>query len=125
MKKKNILGLLFLVAFTSLLFIACNDISGDPEPVNTPTGDEYTYDVHAEPIFTNLCATSGCHTSGAGIGSLANYADAKAFTQAGRVIGSMSHESGFSPMPKNAPKVSDQIIETIQKWMDDGYLEKI
>ncbi len=125
MKKTNLFSLLFLIAFGSIFFVACTEENDDPEPTDTLTGDEYTYDVHTAPIFTNMCATSGCHTSGAAIGSLANYADAKDFTQRGRVMGSIKHEAGFSPMPKNAAKVSDQIIETIQQWIDDGYLEKI
>lgn len=121
MKKSNLL-VLFAILFSGAFFIvSCTEEPGeDPEPSDD---DSYTYTTHASPIFNNFCATSGCHVSGAGIGSLANYDDAKAFAQGGRILGSIKHENGYSPMPKNDAKLSDQMIETIEKWINDGLKE--
>ncbi|MGB1038999.1 MAG: hypothetical protein ACPGYY_10165 [Bacteroidia bacterium] len=124
---KNIkIYLTILLAFGVLTFSACSDDSADPAPDTTDdnTEEKYNYETHAAPILNNYCATSGCHVSGATIGSLEGYADAKAFAQYGRIMGTLNHEEGFSPMPKNQAKLSDVVISTIQKWIDDGLLEK-
>jgi hypothetical protein len=121
MKIKNAFTLAFFIVFGALFFVACTEESDDPEP--TDNSEKFTYSTHAEPILTNFCATTGCHVSGAQVGSLANYNDAKAFVQVGRIMGSIKHDAGFSPMPKGQAKLSDQVIETIQQWIDDGLRE--
>jgi len=82
-----------------------------------------TYTADAAPVLDASCAVSGCHTSGAGIGSLEGYADAKKFAEGGRLVGVMKHESGFSPMPKNGDKLADDKIAAVEKWIADGLLE--
>jgi len=125
---KNIkLLTLALVIGGSLLFTACSDDTDPIEPVDpvdqtdTTTNTSYTKDTKA--IFDGSCAFSGCHSSSSGVGSLATYADSKAYTESGKVVGAIKHESGFSNMPKNSAKLSDDKIATIEKWIADGYLE--
>ncbi len=127
---KNIkLYTLALVIGTSLVFTACSDDTEPVEPVDPidnptdTTSAKTTYTADAKLIFDGSCAFSGCHASGSGVGSLATYADAKTYTESGRVIGAIKHESGFSNMPKNSNKLSDAKIATIEKWITDGYLE--
>jgi hypothetical protein len=40
----------------------------------------------------------------------------------GKLMGSITWASGFSPMPKNASKMPDCEIQKIQKWIDQGAL---
>lgn len=127
---KNIkLYTIALVMGGSLIFSACSDDTDPVEPVDPidnptdTTGTKTTYTADAKPIFDGSCAFSGCHASGSGVGSLASYADAKTYTETGKVVGAIKHESGFSNMPKNGTKLADDKIATIEKWITDGYLE--
>lgn len=113
----------------SLLFTACSDDTDPVDPVVDPventdtTGLKTSYTNDVKSIFDGSCAFSGCHATGSGVGSLATYSDAKTYTQTGRVLGALKHESGFSNMPKNSAKLSDDKIAAVEKWIADGYLE--
>ncbi len=121
MKKIKLLSFL-LFAIGVITFSSCSDDEPDPEP--TPVETKTTYDGAAKIIVNANCAVSGCHVSGATIGSLEGYTDAKAFAEYGRLKGAINHEAGFSPMPKNGAKLSDTDIATLESWIDDGLLEK-
>lgn len=41
--------------------------------------------------------------------------------QKGYLINNIKHVSGFSSMPKNMPKISDQNIELIEKWIEQEF----
>jgi mono/diheme cytochrome c family protein len=111
----------------SLSFALLSACSDDAEPTQPPTEAETTaettYTADVKSILNGSCAFSGCHTTGAGIGGLATYNDAKTYTESGKVVGAIKHESGFSAMPKNGSKLSDEKIATIEKWITDGYKE--
>lgn len=101
-------------------FNACNDDTEDPAPEEEP---KTTYTADASVIINANCAVSGCHVSGAPVGSLEGYADAKAFAGFGRMLPAINHENGYSPMPKNQSKLSDADIAVMTKWVEDGLLE--
>jgi mono/diheme cytochrome c family protein len=64
----------------------------------------------------------GCHSGsnpGGGI-PLENYDDIAAVASDGRLLGVITHSAGYSPMPKNAPKLSDCKISQVTKWINDG-----
>src|SRR5687767_24772 len=66
-----------------------------------------------KPIITNNC--QGCHsgiTASAGI-DLTTYSGVKAKVTDGRLWGAVNHFTGYSPMPKNAPKLTDCDITKI------------
>jgi hypothetical protein len=115
---------LLLLASGLLLFNACTDDT-DPEPDTDPDPVvvKLTYTADAAPILDASCAVSGCHISGATIGSMEGYADAKVFADFGRLGGTINHTDGFSPMPKNGDKLSDENIATLENWIADGLLE--
>ncbi len=64
----------------------------------------------------------GCHSGPQPSGniSLENYASIVVQAESGRLFGAISHSAGFSPMPKNAPKLSDCKIEQVKIWIEDG-----
>jgi mono/diheme cytochrome c family protein len=112
----------FLLAFGLVLLNACKD--EEPVPENEdPIVVDATYTDDAAAILNSNCAFSGCHNSGASIGSLEGYTDAKAFAGFGKMIPAVKHESGVSPMPKNGTKLSDDDIATLEKWVADGLKE--
>lgn len=72
------------------------------------------------PIIKNNC--TGCHNSIALQGGIAmeNYEQITPYIENGSFLGSIKHESGFSPMPKNTAKMSNCQISKIQQWILDG-----
>lgn len=82
----------------------------------------FTYSGAVRPIMTAKCA--GCHNP-ANLGGnidLSTYDAVKVSAQNGKLYGSVSHQPGYSPMPKNAAKLSDCEIRQIQKWIAAGTL---
>lgn len=76
------------------------------------------------PIIQDNC--KGCHTgasAGGGI-QLVDYTTIKAAGQSGKLYGSITHASGFSPMPKNGARLPDCYIIQIRKWIASGMLSK-
>ena len=105
-----------IIAITVVTVFGC---SKDEDTCNT---DNITY-TNTIASLTASCAVSGCHNAGStnGSGSLANYADAKAFMAKGRTIGALRHEAGFVAMPQGGEKMSDCNISKIEKWIADGF----
>lgn len=64
----------------------------------------------------------GCHKNPNPLGGLAleDYEDVAAIASDGSLLGVVAHASGYSPMPKNAPKLSECKIAQITKWIEDG-----
>ena len=73
------------------------------------------------PLLSLQC--SGCHSNGsaAAFGDgirLQDHADVKA--NLNRVLGAVSWQNGFSPMPKNGARLSDCQIRILQIWSLNG-----
>lgn len=51
-----------------------------------------------------------------------NYDDLKIIADNGRLWGVVNHESGYSPMPKDRPKLSECDLSKIRIWLDNGAL---
>lgn len=73
-----------------------------------------------KPIITNNC--QGCHSGAAASGGidLTTYNSIKVKVTDGRLWGAISHYTGYSPMPKNAAKLSDCDLTKIRKWIEAG-----
>jgi mono/diheme cytochrome c family protein len=66
----------------------------------------------------------GCHsaTSPGGNINLSTYALVRTVALNGKLYGSIAHQAGFSPMPKNGAKLSDCEITQVQRWIAAGSL---
>jgi mono/diheme cytochrome c family protein len=111
----------YLFVFMAGGLITLGACADDPVAPSSTVKASYTSDVAA--IYNNSCAFAGCHNIGSPDGSLANYEDSKTFARNENLLGAIKHEAGASPMPKNANKLSDANIATIEKWITDGLLE--
>jgi mono/diheme cytochrome c family protein len=80
-----------------------------------------TYKDDIRKILKDHC--EGCHTASSPDGGyrLDSYAGVKA--SVGRLVGVVSHSSGFSPMPKGGNKLDACSIQKIEKWVQDGALD--
>jgi len=125
MKQFNFLPFLLVFFISIFILDSCKDDTPitKEEEKKEPVDTSITYTSHIKALMDANCVLSGCHTTNAPIGSMANYVDAKAFASAGRILGALNRESGFSPMPKNANKLSDSDIAHVTKWVNDGLPE--
>lgn len=78
------------------------------------------YSKNVTPIFTKWCV--GCHKTGNALGGI-DLSTHNALVSAipdNKLMGSINHDSGISPMPKNGSKLSPCEIRTIQIWINSG-----
>jgi hypothetical protein len=81
-----------------------------------------SYSLDVLPIIESNCFI--CHAASANQGdvTLEGYGAIIEYVDSGQLIGAITHSGGFSPMPDDAPKLSDCNIQKIQQWVDDGAL---
>ena len=110
-----------LAAFSSCY----NDKAELLYPTSTCKSDSVTFSGVVGPILMVNCASAdGCHktadaaTSG-GV-SLDNVAGAQVVANNGKLVGVITHATGYSQMPKNLPKLDDCSIAKITRWVTDG-----
>jgi mono/diheme cytochrome c family protein len=82
--------------------------------------DAPTYTKTIAPLISRNCLS--CHSQAASNGGIALETYLQVITQVenGRLIGAVTHSSGFSPMPKNSQQLSDCNINAIRTWIDAG-----
>jgi cytochrome c553 len=82
-----------------------------------------TYSVTVSTILATHCynchGTATGNSSGGGI-ILDSYAKLKPYVTNGKLMGSINHAGGYSPMPKGATKLSSCDIQKIQAWITAG-----
>lgn len=115
MKKYSI-----LVSVTALLSGCYYDNAQDlyPAPAACDPGT-VTYSGKVFSIIQSNCYS--CHGGGSVLGNvnLDGYANLKTYADNGKLVGTIEHQTGFSPMPKGG-KLSDCDINVIKKWISDG-----
>jgi Planctomycete cytochrome C len=121
---KNIITATVIVLF--LFLVSTTGCYYDKEEVLYPDTicdtANVTYSRSVIPILSSNCITChGGNTPSAGI-KLDTYADVKVQATNGRLWGAVSHAASYSPMPKNAAKMSTCNLTKIKKWLDAGAL---
>jgi hypothetical protein len=78
-----------------------------------------TFSADVWPIIASNC--QGCHSGAAPSGgiSIINYSQVNSLAQNGSLLGVITSQTGYSPMPKNG-KLSDCDIAIIKKWINNG-----
>ncbi len=84
--------------------------------------NSFTYAAAIKPLLDSKCV--GCHNSGSlgGGVNFATFATTQPVALNGKLYGSVAHQSGYSPMPKNLAKLSDCEIRQLQRWIQAGAL---
>lgn len=79
-----------------------------------------TFSGKVKPVLDNNCV--GCHNTANASGSvnLDGFSNITPYVNNGKLMGTISHTSGFSPMPKNGNKLSDCQINVVQIWINKG-----
>ncbi len=112
-------GVFAMILGFIVLFTAC---SSDSEDEIEPDCDlsNVTYTGTIAPIMQAHC--NGCHSGSvpsAGIVT-ADYQSLQAIALDGRLLGTINHEVGFSPMPKGQPQLDECLREQIALWVNEG-----
>lgn len=119
------LSLYFFIGCLLLTMLSVSSCYYDKEEVLYPDSVCDTADVRysttIQPVLSSNCVS--CHggsTPSAGI-KLDTYDGVSIQAANGRLWGAVSHSSNFSPMPKNANKLSACNLAKIRKWLDAGH----
>jgi len=116
-KIKLILFSIFLMGMTSCYYDNAEDlypVIPDCDTTNVTFGNDIM------PIMSASC--TGCHSGSAPAGNirLSNYSEIVTSANNGGLMGSIKHESGWSPMPKNGNKLNDCTIKKLDTWIAEG-----
>lgn len=124
MKKKLIVALLFLVAFS---MVSCvSEVEEELIPsaggggTTTCNTDDVTFSGTVQPLIKGNCLP--CHSAANRSGgvSLDGYNNIRSVAQSGALVGVITHSVGYSPMPQGRAKLPSCDIESIKKWIADG-----
>lgn len=90
-----------------------------PQPAACDTSN-ITFSGNVLPILEASCIS--CHSGGtpAGNVNLETYDDIVAAANNGSLMGTIRHESNWSPMPKNGAKLDNCTITKMEIWIADG-----
>lgn len=113
----------YLVSILVLLLLLEGCYYDDKELLDpTPACDTtiVTYSGSINPLINAYC--TGCHAGpNAPLSiNLTTYAGVKAQADNKKLMGTISHSAGFSPMPKNGAQLSSCNIARIRKWIAAG-----
>jgi hypothetical protein len=98
-------------------------VQGAPNTSNCNNACDTTFFTYSGAILPILQASCiGCHsgTPASGNIDLSTYANVKITTLNGKLIGSVTHATGFKPMPQAGNKLPDCKITQIKKWVNAG-----
>jgi len=114
------------LTYVFLIFLATQMVScaynNEEElyPMEACDTTNVTYLATIVPIITQHCYE--CHGGNAQISGipLEGHQNIKAIVDAGRLVGAINHQVGFSPMPKDRQKLASCDILKIEKWVANG-----
>lgn len=122
MKRLN--RLIFFILLTSGLSACYYDVEEELYPTTNNSCDtsKLSFATHIYPIINSRCNSSGCHNTAASSGGLSfeGYANIKSAIDLPKFLGSIKHESSYSPMPKSSTKLSSCDILKIEQWKKNG-----
>jgi len=112
-----LLGITLLILLNSCYYDNVEELYPQPAACDTLN---ITYSNDVLPIINTKC--TGCHsgTAPAGNINLETYDDIVAAANNGSLMGTIRHESNWSPMPKNVAKLDNCTITKLEIWIADG-----
>lgn len=121
MKLKAPVVVLLLCAFSGCYYDSEEylypQINNDCDTINI------TFSLSVKPVINGYCLSCHSNNTAASLGGnikLEHYPDVKQRADDGSLWGSISHASGYSPMPKGASKLDQCKLTNIQKWIQVG-----
>jgi mono/diheme cytochrome c family protein len=81
-----------------------------------------SYSQKIVPLLQQNCYSCHAGSSPSGNQPMGTHATDKAMALNGKLVGTINHASGYSPMPAGKPKMNSCQIAAIKKWVDNGSL---
>lgn len=104
------------------ILAGAENTTGCADTTIAPTCDTLnrSYSQDIAPIFNDYCTV--CHnTASPSAGyDLSTHSGVVAALNTNRLLGSIRHDSGFSPMPQGGGKMTDCEIEQLEAWVNAG-----
>ena len=114
---------LFKVLVVASLIASCSNSSPADLVDATPLPAVVSYDANVKPIIDANCVS--CHTSVYGNSSpysFNNYTTVRQSAENGELIQRINRQpSDFMLMPQGGPKLPQNKIDIIQRWIDQGF----
>ena len=109
-----------LSCFVLLLQACYYNVEEELYPSNTCNLEAVTFSSTISPILNRNCVS--CHTGPTGNAGvdLSTHAGAAKVAANGKLIGVITHASGFPPMPQDASKLPECNINQIRQWVEAG-----
>lgn len=118
---------LTIVSILVVLLSACGDddavvITNQPRDLCDSIDVTYKDDIAV--ILENAgCSGAYCHGFGNGGFTISNYETTKVTAENPKFLKAIKHEVSASPMPKSGNKLSDENIQKIECWIQNGFKE--
>jgi hypothetical protein len=94
-----------------------------PQTNNQCDTTNVTYTGSVVPILQSYCLSCHANSTAASFGGnikLEDYADVKVQADNHKLLGSVQHENGYSPMPMNSSQLEPCKISVIRIWVNAG-----
>jgi hypothetical protein len=119
---------IIILTISSIPFWSCYYDSKEflfPEISNNCDTANITYTNCVEPILNTYCYSCHGKSSGSsivleGYNNLIKYANNDGSHNGGALIGTITWNSNYQKMPQFLPKLDDNSLSIIQKWVDAG-----
>ena len=113
-----VVGLMLASILTGCYYDNEEDLYGTPGSCDT---SNVTYSSTINPVLQQKCTS--CHSGSSPSGGilLDTYENTKVYAANGKLYGSISHTSGFSPMPSGQSKLDDCTLKHFEIWIRNGY----
>jgi hypothetical protein len=81
-----------------------------------------SFSTDIQPIMAGNCAFSGCHDNATAISgyALGDYAGVNAAQANPTFWCALTHSAGCVPMPSGSPKLSADLLQKIECWIEQG-----
>ncbi|ULQ53441.1 c-type cytochrome [Flavihumibacter fluvii] len=105
-----------------MISVSCSKDNEASHDNGSCTTEDQSFASDIQPIFNTYCTS--CHNSSnqSGGQNLTNYEGVMNAIDNGKLIGVITHASGYPAMPQGAAKLSDCNISKISAWITQGAL---
>ena len=119
--KIQALSIVFVLWLGSILVTACRYDVGEELYPPCDTISVVSFSAYIVPVLQTNCYS--CHSEALALGGyiLEGYDYDTTLAANGKLIGAITHETGLTPMPQNAAKLSDCDIAKFKNWVANGY----
>ena len=118
---KNVIKILTIpvVVISLIIFASCAKDNEDDLTISTCDTINMTY-ASVDSVFADNC--NSCHNQNYKSGGIRTdiYSELVTIAESGELLGAITHQGGFIPMPYNRSKMSDCEISKIRNWINEG-----